>query len=99
MMGITEEIQAGLQTAIDRGMNALVAPNDALAFWYVRVANGTTRSLISVAPVQRYWGGQTNPKPAQWKELCQPVAGAVLLQTLKDSIVPIAKGLGPDFTF
>jgi hypothetical protein len=99
MMGITPDLQESLQSATGQGMTAFVAPNDQLAFRYVRVKDGQTVSLISVAPVRTYWGGQTNAKAAQWKELCPPIDGAVLLQTLKDSIVTIAKGQPADFEF
>jgi hypothetical protein len=80
-------------------MTAFVAPNDQLAFWYVRVSlGGTVKSLISVAPLVGYWGGPyANPTSAQWKELWKPIAGAVLLDTLKKDIVPLAKGKAADF--
>jgi hypothetical protein len=99
MMGMTPELEASLQSAIDQGMTAFVAPDDQLAFWYVRVKKGQTVSLISVAPVKSYWSGQTNPTLSQWKQLCPPIAGAVLLDTLKKDIVTMAKGQQADFEF
>ena len=100
LMGTTPELEASLQSAIGQGMTAFVAPDDQLAFWYVRVKKGQTVSLISVAPLVSYWGGQNaNPTSAQWKQLSPPIDKAVLLQTLKDSIVTIAKGKPADFEF
>jgi hypothetical protein len=99
MMGITDEITAALQSAINQGMTAFAAPNDQLVFRYVRVEDGQTVSLISVAPLGSYWGGHADAKTVHWNELYRPIDGAVLLDTLKDSIVPMAKGKTANFKF
>jgi hypothetical protein len=95
MQGTTSELQQDLRWAVQYGMAAIDIPNDYLAIWYVRRQAGTfTKTVVSVAPMQRYWGNQGNPYNRNWRNLYpnQVYNGGISLSTLADNILPAAQG-------
>jgi hypothetical protein len=64
MMGTTAELQNALRWTVQYGLTAIDIPNDYLAIWYVRRSTmDKTKTVVSVAPLQRYWGNQNPLQP------------------------------------
>jgi hypothetical protein len=65
MMGTTEELRDALAAAKNQGAMYIQVPRDYIALWYLRRKSGTfTKTVVSVAPLRRYWGLDNND-PAQ----------------------------------
>ena len=95
MQGTTAELQQDLRWAVQYGMAAIDIPNDYLAIWYVRRRSGSfTKTVVSVAPLQRYWGNQATPHNLNWRNLYpnQVYSGGISLSTLADNILPTVQG-------
>jgi hypothetical protein len=95
MMGTTAELQNDLRWAVQYGLAAIEIPNDYLAVWYVRRSTtDKTKTVVSIAPLQRYWGNSADPYNRNWRNLYanQVFNGGISLQTLADHILPTAQG-------
>jgi hypothetical protein len=61
MMGTTEDLSAALLAAKSQGAMYIQIPGDHMALWYLRRKSGTfTKTVVSVAPLRRYWGLNAN---------------------------------------
>jgi len=104
MMGTTDELQTALRVALSQGIAGIQIPDDNMAIWYVRRKAGTfTKSVVSIAPLQRYWGvgfTQTQAEqPGGWYWLWTGTIRTnenikyITLQDLADQVLPRAKGV------
>jgi hypothetical protein len=95
MMGTTAELRQDLGWAVQYGISSIDIPNDYLAIWYVRwPTKDKTKTIVSIAPLERYWGGSANPYNLNWRNLYdnQVFSGGVSLNTLADQILPTVQG-------
>jgi hypothetical protein len=95
MMGTTTELQQDLGWAVQYGISSIDIPNDQLAIYYVRrPTNDKTKTIVSIAPLQRYWGSYQNAYNLGWRNLypSQVFNGGISLNTLADPILPTAQG-------
>lgn len=98
MMGTTTDLQNDLRWAVYYQMTAVNIPNDYLVIYYVRrPTTDRTKTVISIAPLQRYWGTHANAYNLGWRVL-YPTGGGqqynagVSLNTLADQILPTVQG-------
>jgi hypothetical protein len=95
IMGTTAELQQDLRWAVQYGMTAVNIPNDQLAIYYVRrPTKDKTMTVVSIAPLQRYWGNYTNAYNLGWRDLypSQIFNGGISLDTLVVHILPTVQG-------
>jgi hypothetical protein len=95
MNGTTPELTAYLDVVGRAGLLSIAAEGQVLALWYVRwQIGGTTRSLISVAPLVRYWGLVPGYAPLNdWKQIWPQQNNGVSLVDLMRNIVPCGEGV------
>jgi len=95
MMGTTSDLQNDIHWTISYQLTWINIPNDYLSIWYVRRSTmDKTKTVVSVAPLQSYWGNTQNPENRGWRNLYpnQVLNGGISLQTLKDTILPTVQG-------
>jgi hypothetical protein len=104
MMGTTDELQTTLRLAINQGIVGIQVPDDNMAIWYVRRKAGTfTKSVVSIAPLERYWGPEVTARnshveqPGGWYWLWTGTIASneniqyISLEDLADQVLPRAK--------
>jgi hypothetical protein len=99
MMGTTSELQSALQHAENQGIQGIWVENDEMAIWYVRRKAGfSTKTVVSIAPLQRYWRlAANNPAqvPGQWFPLWdqQIYNDGISLADLRNKVLIGAQGI------
>jgi hypothetical protein len=98
MSGTTDDLQQALGRDIGAGLEAINV-QQLMAIWYVRRTAGlSTKTVVSIASVQGYWNLQGNvPEQSgyRWYRLYTgwTMNGGVSLDTLRNDILPDAKGV------
>ena len=103
MIGTTDELDTALSQAYQAGIEYIQARDGGwLAVWYVRVATGamTTKTMISIAGLNDYWGlagsanvAYQNRTETDWYRITDQNTTRLSFQLLRQSYVPDTKGV------